>query len=69
MSERKPAAVVLGGSLAGLLAARALASTGARVTLVERDALPAGPEPRKGLPQARHVHQLWSGGARALEQV
>lgn len=69
MSERKPTAVVLGGSLAGLLAARALASTGARVTLVERDALPAGPEPRKGLPQARHVHQLWSGGARALEQL
>ncbi|MFJ9863792.1 NAD(P)/FAD-dependent oxidoreductase [Streptomyces sp. NPDC101165] len=69
MTERKPAAVVLGGSLAGLLAARALASTGARVTVVERDALPAGPEPRKGLPQARHVHQLWSGGARALEQL
>ncbi|MFF7973414.1 FAD-dependent monooxygenase [Streptomyces sp. NPDC007905] len=69
MSERKPAAVVLGGSLAGLLAARALASTGARVTVVERDALPTGPEPRQGLPQARHVHQLWSGGARALEQL
>ncbi|MFE1878838.1 NAD(P)/FAD-dependent oxidoreductase [Streptomyces diastatochromogenes] len=69
MTERKPVAVVLGGSLAGLLAARALASTGARVTVVERDALPAGPEPRKGLPQARHVHQLWSGGARALEQL
>ncbi|MFI8346315.1 NAD(P)/FAD-dependent oxidoreductase [Streptomyces sp. NPDC085596] len=69
MSELKPTAVVLGGSLAGLLAARALASTGARVTVVERDALPAGPEPRKGLPQARHVHQLWSGGARALEEL
>ncbi|WP_330457658.1 FAD-dependent oxidoreductase [Streptomyces sp. NBC_00820] len=69
MSERKSTAVVLGGSLAGLLAARALASAGARVTVVERDALPAGPEPRKGLPQARHVHQLWSGGARALEEL
>ncbi|MBV1944809.1 NAD(P)/FAD-dependent oxidoreductase [Streptomyces sp. BV129] len=69
MSERKPTAVVLGGSLAGLLAARALASTGARVTVVERDALPSGSEPRKGLPQARHVHQLWSGGARALEKL
>ncbi|MEU1401906.1 FAD-dependent monooxygenase [Streptomyces sp. NPDC005728] len=69
MSDRKPTAVVLGGSLAGLLAARSLASTGARVTVVERDALPAGPEPRKGLPQARHVHQLWSGGARALEEL
>ncbi|MFF0381467.1 NAD(P)/FAD-dependent oxidoreductase [Streptomyces sp. NPDC004286] len=69
MSEVKPTAVVLGGSLAGLLAARALAATGARVTVVERDALPAGPEPRRGLPQARHVHQLWSGGARALEEL
>ncbi|MCH0561341.1 MULTISPECIES: NAD(P)/FAD-dependent oxidoreductase [Streptomyces] len=69
MSDRTPTAVVLGGSLAGLLAARALASTGARVTVVERDALPAGPEPRRGLPQARHVHQLWSGGAQALEQL
>ncbi|TGN78094.1 FAD-dependent oxidoreductase [Streptomyces bauhiniae] len=69
MSEVKPTAVVLGGSLAGMLAARALAATGARVTVVERDALPAGPEPRKGLPQARHVHQLWSGGARALEEL
>ncbi|GHE92074.1 FAD-dependent oxidoreductase [Streptomyces griseoluteus] len=69
MSEVKPTAVVLGGSLAGMLAARALAATGACVTVVERDALPAGPQPRKGLPQARHVHQLWSGGARALEEL
>lgn len=69
MSEVKPTAVVLGGSLAGMLAARALAATGARVTVVERDALPTGPQPRKGLPQARHVHQLWSGGARALEEL
>ncbi|MEU6592610.1 FAD-dependent oxidoreductase [Streptomyces sp. NPDC046881] len=69
MSEHRPTAVVLGGSLAGLLAARALADCGARVTVVERDALPDGPEPRRGLPQARHVHQLWSGGARALEEL
>ncbi|MFI2431899.1 FAD-dependent oxidoreductase [Streptomyces sp. NPDC018693] len=62
-------AVVLGGSLAGLLAARALADVAGRVTVVERDALPAGPEPRRGLPQARHAHQLWSGGARALEEL
>jgi 2-polyprenyl-6-methoxyphenol hydroxylase-like FAD-dependent oxidoreductase len=69
MSDHRPTAVVLGGSLAGLLAARALSAGGARVTVVERDALPDGPEPRKGLPQARHVHQLWSGGARALEEL
>ncbi|MFF4901567.1 pyridine nucleotide-disulfide oxidoreductase [Streptomyces sp. NPDC001068] len=62
-------AVVLGGSLAGLLAARALVPFTDRVVVVERDTLPAGPEPRKGLPQARHVHQLWSGGAHALEEL
>ncbi|WP_461061244.1 FAD-dependent oxidoreductase [Streptomyces pseudoechinosporeus] len=61
-------AVVLGGSLAGMLAAQAL-SEFAHVTIVERDVLPQGPEPRKGLPQAQHVHQMWSGGAHALEQL
>ncbi|MET7453516.1 FAD-dependent oxidoreductase [Streptomyces sp. NPDC005574] len=69
MSDRPATAVVLGGSLAGMLAARALASVAERVVVIERDALPAGPEPRRGLPQARHVHQLWSGGARALEDL
>ncbi|KUM97735.1 pyridine nucleotide-disulfide oxidoreductase [Streptomyces cellostaticus] len=52
-----------------MLAARALTGFADRVTVVERDALPEGPEPRRGLPQARHVHQLWSGGARALEEL
>ncbi|WP_107503114.1 FAD-dependent monooxygenase [Streptomyces geranii] len=62
-------AVVLGGSLAGLLAARALVEFADRVTVVERDVLPDGPEPRRNLPQARHVHMLWSGGARAVEEL
>ncbi|MEU4498128.1 FAD-dependent monooxygenase [Streptomyces sp. NPDC023998] len=61
-------AVVLGGSLAGVLAAHAL-SRYANVTVVERDVLPQGPEARKGLPQARHVHLLWSGGADAIEEL
>ncbi|MFG2677610.1 FAD-dependent oxidoreductase [Streptomyces sp. NPDC048392] len=69
MSQRTTGAVVLGGSLAGLLAARALAPYAGRVTVVERDALPCGPGPRRGLPQARHAHQLWSGGALALEEL
>nr|WP_240634491.1 MULTISPECIES: FAD-dependent monooxygenase [Streptomyces] len=62
-------AVVLGGSLAGLLAARALAEFADVVTVVERDVLPEGPEPRKNLPQAQHVHLLWSGGAKAMEEL
>ncbi|CAL9534314.1 Putative epoxidase LasC [Streptomyces sp. enrichment culture] len=72
MSER-PApsgtAVVLGGSHTGMLAARALAAHARRVVVVERDALPARPAPRKGLPQARHAHMLWSGGVRAVEDL
>jgi 2-polyprenyl-6-methoxyphenol hydroxylase-like FAD-dependent oxidoreductase len=52
-----------------MLAARALAEFVDRVVVVERDELPAGPEPRKGLPQARHAHMLWSGGVRAMEEL
>jgi 2-polyprenyl-6-methoxyphenol hydroxylase-like FAD-dependent oxidoreductase len=62
-------AVVLGGSHTGMLAAHALAGPAGRVLVVERDVLPPGPTPRRGLPQARHTHVLWSGGARALEDL
>ncbi|WP_159061859.1 NAD(P)/FAD-dependent oxidoreductase [Streptomyces sp. WM6368] len=61
-------AVVIGGSLAGLLAAAVLAEH-ATVTVVDADPLPEGPAPRRGLPQARHTHLLWSGGARAIERI
>ncbi|MFD8938898.1 FAD-dependent monooxygenase [Streptomyces sp. NPDC059578] len=61
-------AVVLGGGLAGVLTAQALSGL-ADVTVVERDELPTGPAARKGLPQARHVHLLWSGGAEAVEEL
>jgi 2-polyprenyl-6-methoxyphenol hydroxylase-like FAD-dependent oxidoreductase len=49
-----------------MLAAAAL-SGHADVTVIESDVLPERPGPRKGLPQARHAHLLWSGGARTLE--
>ncbi|MGW2044751.1 NAD(P)/FAD-dependent oxidoreductase [Streptomyces sp. NPDC001858] len=62
-------AVVLGGSHAGMLAARALTGLADRVVVVERDVLPDGPAPRKGLPQARHAHMLWSGGVRAVAEL
>ncbi|MFB7172345.1 NAD(P)/FAD-dependent oxidoreductase [Streptomyces sp. NPDC056254] len=61
-------AVVIGGSLAGLLAAAVLAEHAA-VTVIDADPLPEGPAPRRGLPQARHTHLLWSGGARAIEGI
>ncbi|XXF76146.1 hypothetical protein P2318_24210 [Myxococcaceae bacterium GXIMD 01537] len=62
-------AVVLGGSMAGLLAARVLGEHFERVTLLEQDGLPEGAEPRKGVPQGRHAHGLLGRGAVALESL
>ncbi|WP_432064325.1 FAD-dependent monooxygenase [Streptomyces sp. C10-9-1] len=62
-------AVVIGGGLAGMLAAAALSASVDEVTVVERDVLPDGPRPRRSLPQAHHAHLLWSGGARAIESL
>ncbi len=62
-------AVVVGGSLAGLLAAHALAGHADRVTVVERDRFPNGPKPRPGVPQGRHPHVLLKGGQQALEAL
>jgi 2-polyprenyl-6-methoxyphenol hydroxylase-like FAD-dependent oxidoreductase len=55
-------AVVIGGSMAGLLAARVLSDRFERVTMVERDRFPDGTENRKGVPQARHAHALLPRG-------
>ena len=60
-------AVVIGGSMAGMLAVRVLADHFEQVTLLERDHLPETPSHRKGLPQARHVHALLERGRMALE--
>lgn len=62
-------AVVLGASMGGLLAARALADFFETVTLVERDVLPDGRDQRRGVPQGRHAHGLLSGGLQALAEL
>ncbi|MFJ9026571.1 FAD-dependent oxidoreductase [Streptomyces sp. NPDC102259] len=62
-------AVVIGSSLAGLTAARALANFMDRVTVIERDWLPRGPGRRRGLPQARHTHALTTAAQQGLEQL
>ena len=62
-------AVVIGGSMAGLLAARALSDHFERVTLVERDTLPPGADHRRGVPQGRHTHGLLASGRRVLDRL
>jgi 2-polyprenyl-6-methoxyphenol hydroxylase-like FAD-dependent oxidoreductase len=62
-------ALVMGGSMAGLLAARVLADHFHQVTIVERDHLSQGTAFRAGVPQSRHVHALLARGAELLESL
>ena len=62
-------AVVLGASMAGLLAARSLSEFFETVTVVERDPLPATFAARRGVPQGRHLHGLLPRGAHVLEKL
>lgn len=55
--------------MAGALVARVLARHVEEVVVVERDVLPDGPDDRKGVPQGRHAHLLWAGGARIIESL
>jgi 2-polyprenyl-6-methoxyphenol hydroxylase-like FAD-dependent oxidoreductase len=62
-------AIVIGGSMAGLLAGRVLTDFFERVTIIERDRFADAPAPRKGVPQARHLHALLTRGRSILEQL
>jgi len=62
-------ALVVGGSIAGLLAARALADAFDDVLVLERGELPDNPQPRPGAPQGAHAHGLLAGGLHALEEL
>jgi 2-polyprenyl-6-methoxyphenol hydroxylase-like FAD-dependent oxidoreductase len=60
-------AIVIGGGMAGLLAARVLATHFEQVTLIERDHYPQEPAFRPGVPQGRQVHTTLLRGQRVLE--
>lgn len=68
-SQRQGQAIVLGASLAGMLAAAALSRHMDQVVIVERDRLPEGVEWRRGTPQARHAHNLMTAGHNAMERL
>ncbi|MGB3681284.1 MAG: hypothetical protein WA990_02240 [Rubrobacteraceae bacterium] len=57
----------MGAGVGGLLVARVLSGYFDRVTVLDRDRLPEGPAPRKGAPQARHLHSLAVRGSEVLE--
>ncbi|MFI9203465.1 alpha/beta fold hydrolase [Streptomyces sp. NPDC053048] len=70
MSEQSARrAIVLGGSMAGLFAARVLSESYAEVTVIDRDELTGVTGPRRGVPQGRHVHGLLSRGQQIIEEL
>ncbi len=62
-------AVVLGASMAGLLAAHVLAKSYGQVTLIDRDQLSETSMHRRGVPHGRHLHALAARGQQALEEM
>jgi 2-polyprenyl-6-methoxyphenol hydroxylase-like FAD-dependent oxidoreductase len=60
-------AVVIGAGMAGLTAAQAISRHFEKVTIIDRDVLPAEVAPRSGTPQAQHAHTLLAGGLQALK--
>ena len=61
-------ALVGGGSMAGLLAARVLADSYDQVTVIDRDDLPEASTHRRGVPHGRHIHALAARGQQVLEE-
>lgn len=62
-------AVVVGGSLAGLLAAHVLRETYRHVTVLDRDSWLDRDAPRGGVPQGAHSHGLLASGLQVLEEL
>lgn len=65
----KTRAVVLGGSIAGLFAARVLADAYDEVVVVDRDTLIGVDQPRKNRPQGRHINALHVRGRVVMEEL
>jgi 2-polyprenyl-6-methoxyphenol hydroxylase-like FAD-dependent oxidoreductase len=62
-------AVVIGGSMAGLMTARVLADFFRWVTVFERDQIEDRPAIHKSIPQGNHVHALLLGGQRVMSDL
>ena len=59
-------AVVIGGSLAGLMTDRVLADHFDHGTLLERDHIDEHPAVHKSIPQGNHFHGLLLGGQQVM---
>lgn len=66
---RRTHALVVGGSMNGLVAAAALAPHFEKVTVLDRAESLAGTGPRKNVPQGHHAHALLTSGSAAMERL
>jgi 2-polyprenyl-6-methoxyphenol hydroxylase-like FAD-dependent oxidoreductase len=62
-------AVVIGGSMAGLMTARVLVEHFDHVTVLERDHIDVHPAIHKSIPQGHHLHALLLGGQQVLSSL
>ena len=62
-------AIVIGGGMAGLIAAAVAARHFENVTVIDKDLLPDDPQPRKAVPQGNHVHALLKSGEMFLSEL
>ena len=62
-------AIVIGGGIAGMLAARVLSEFFERVTVLERGDIGGPLEPRRSVPQGHHAHFLLKGGEQSMENL
>jgi glycine/D-amino acid oxidase-like deaminating enzyme len=62
-------AVVIGGSIAGMMTARVLADHFERVIVFERDHIAEGQALHESIPQGNHLHALLLGGQQVLSRL
>lgn len=62
-------AIVIGGSMTGLMTARVLADSFDRVTILERDHIDSRPAVHKSIPQGNHIHLLLLGGQQVIASL
>ena len=62
-------AIVIGGSMTGLMTARVLADHFDTVTMLERDHIDERPAIHKSIPQGNHYHAVLLGGQQVLSAL
>ncbi|MDM5297586.1 FAD-dependent monooxygenase [Bacillus pumilus] len=62
-------AIVIGGGITGMLAAKVLSSFYREVLIIEKDEMPDSPENRLGTPQAFHPHRMLPLGKQIIERL